>query len=317
MGAGICMRAAGASLLLTVALALGACDRPHGATDPGQSATTPATALNPPTGQTVPTATTTQRQEAGLAPTQPGKAVHLNEDGSETVDATGGDSGTHNALLTAVASTVAAATPTASAATTTAPVLWQEGVNYTRLVPAQPTDAPQGQVEVLEFFWYGCPHCYAIDAQVESWRKAKPAYVNFSRVPVMWSEGHRSTARLFYTLKSMGKIEQLHGDVFKEIHVNGDPLIAADPNDTVGAERIQTEFVGKFGISADEFKKAYHAIGVETSLQRADELVQRYHIDGVPTFVINGKYVADVRTAGSPERLLALVDDLAALDHKR
>lgn len=317
MRTGLTMRAAGASLLLIAALALGACGRQHGSTEPGQSATTPATALRPPAGQAAPTATATERQEAGLAPTQPDKVARLNEDGSETVEATTGDSGTHNALLTAVASTMAATTPTASAAaTTTAPTLWQEGVNYTRLVPGQPTDVAAGQVEVLEFFWYACPHCYAIDPQVESWRKTKPAYINFSRVPVMWSEGHRSTARLFYALKSIGKVEQLHGDIFKEIHVNGDPLIAADPNDAAGAERIQTQFVGKFGVSGDEFKKAYHSIGVETSLQRADELVQRYHIDAVPTFVINGKYVADVRTAGSPERLLALVDDLAALEHK-
>ncbi len=167
----------------------------------------------------------------------------MNEDGSETVDETSGDSGTHNALLAAVASSMAAATPAASAATASTPTQWQEGVNYNRLVPAQPTAAAPGQVEVIEFFWYGCPHCYAIDPLVESWRKAKPAYVSFSRVPVMWSEGHRSTARLYYTLESLGKLEQLHGEVFKEIHVNGDFLVTNDPNDTAGAERLQTTFV--------------------------------------------------------------------------
>jgi thiol:disulfide interchange protein DsbA len=173
-----------------------------------------------------------------------------------------------------------------------------------------------GQVEVLEFFWYACPHCYAIDPLVESWKKTKPGFVSFSRVAVMWSEGHRSTARLYYTLESMGKLDQLHGEVFKEIHVNGNPLIATDPNDTAGAERLQTAFVKKFGISEDAFKKAYHSFAVETALQRADQLVLRYRIEGVPTFVVNGKYVADVRSAGTPERLLSLVDDLAAQEHK-
>ena len=115
----------------------------------------------------------------------------------------------------------------------------------------------------------------------------------------------------------MGKLDQLHGEVFKEIHVNGDPLIASDPNDAAGAERIQATFLKKFGISEDAFKKAYHSFAVETDLQRADQLVQRYRIEGVPTFVINGKYVADVRSAGSPERLLSLVDDLSAQEHKR
>jgi thiol:disulfide interchange protein DsbA len=203
-----------------------------------------------------------------------------------------------------------------AATTTTAPTPWQEGVNYTRLVPGQPTSVPAGQVEVLEFFWYGCPHCFAIDPLVESWKKTKPAFITFSRVPVMWSEGHRSTARLYYTLESMGKIDQLHGEVFKEIHTNGNPLVATDPNDTAGALRLQAAFLKKFGISEDAFKKASQSFAVETALQRADQLVLRYRIEGVPTFVVNGKYVADVRSAGAPERLLSLVDDLAAQEHK-
>jgi thiol:disulfide interchange protein DsbA len=194
--------------------------------------------------------------------------------------------------------------------------LWQEGVNYTRLVPAQPTAVPTGQVEVLEFFWYACPHCYAIDPLVESWKKTKPAYISFSRVHVMWNEGHRALARLYYTLDSMGKLDQLHGEVFKEIHVNGNPLVASDPNNAAESERIQTAFVTKHGISESDFKKAYHSFAVETALQRADELVQRYRIDGVPTFVVNGKYVADVRSADGQERLLSLVGDLAAQEHK-
>lgn len=311
------MRAAGLSLLLCAALALGACGKQQSANEQSQATTTPAAALAPPPVSTAPTATVSEQQAAGLVPSQPTKITRPNEDGSETVEDTTADSGTHNPLLAAVASTVAAASSTASAATTmTAPTPWQEGINYTRLVPAQPTSVPAGQVEVLEFFWYACPHCYAIDPLVESWKKTKPGFISFSRVPVMWSEGHRSTARLYYTLESMGKLEQLHGEVFKEIHVNGDPLIASDANDTAGAERIQTVFVKKLGISEDAFKNAYHSFAVETALQRADQLVQRYRVEGVPTFVVNGKYVADVRSAGSPERLLSLVDDLAVQEHK-
>jgi thiol:disulfide interchange protein DsbA len=79
---------------------------------------------------------------------------------------------------------------------------------------------------------------------------------------------------------------------------------------------MQSVFVQRFGISADAFKSAYHSFGVETNLQRADQLEQRYRIASVPTFVINGKYVADVATAGSPERLFNLINDLAAIEHK-
>ena len=316
------MRAAGlVSLLLCLTFGLGACGRQQTAAQQSPDASPPATALAPPATTTAPTATVSEQQAVGLAPAQPTKVTRLNEDGSETVEETSGDNGSHNPLLAAVASTMAASASTASAAPATpaatpGPTQWQEGVNYTRLVPAQPTSVPAGQVEVLEFFWYGCPHCYAIDPLVESWRKSKPAYISFSRVPVMWSEAHRSTARLYYTLESMGKLGQLHDEIFKEIHVNGDPLIASDPNDTAGAERIQTAFVKKFGISEDDFKKAYHSFAVETALQRADQLVQRYRIEGVPTFVVNGKFEADVRSAQSPERLIALVGDLAAQEHK-
>lgn len=309
------MRSARLSILLCVALTLAACGRRDAQSDHASLATTPDTSLMPPSGAPKP-ATPDQQRAAGLVAGQPAKVHRPNEDGSETVDETTGDSGSHNALLAAVASTMIATTPAATAAGTAVASNWQDGVNYTRLVPAQPTAVAPGQVEVLEFFWYGCPHCYALDPLVESWRKTKPAYIAFSRVPVMWSEGHRSTARLFYTLESMGKLDQLHSEIFKEIHVNNDPLIAGDPNDVAAAEKIQTAFVKKFGVPEDAFTKAYHSFSVETSLQRADQLAQRYRVDGVPTFVVDGKYVADVRSAGSPERLIALVGDLAAQEHK-
>jgi len=290
--------------LLGLTLALGGCGgKQSGTVEPARSDTTPATALTPPA-------------PAAAAP-KPATLTRLNEDGTESREEPAGDSSTRGPLLTAVAATLAAGTSKAAAATVTdPPTLWQEGVNYTRLVPAQPTYVAPGQVEVLEFFWYGCPHCYALDPLVEAWRKTKAPYVAFSRVPVMWSEAHRSTARLFYTLKSLGKLDQLHGDVFKEIHLNGDPLVTGDPNDTAGAERLQSAFVGKFGISADQFSKAYRSLPVETDLQRADELGLRYRVEAVPTFVVNGKYVADVRTAGSQERLIAMIEDLAAQEHR-
>jgi thiol:disulfide interchange protein DsbA len=242
------------------------------------------------------------------------KTSRPNQDGSEIMEESAGDNGTHNALLAAVASTIAAATPSASAQPA-GPTIWQPGVNYTLIVPAQPTSVPAGQIEVLEFFWYACPHCYDLDPLVEAWRKTKPAYVTFTRVPVTWSPGHRDLARLFYTLQTLGKLDQLHSDVFKEIHVNGNPLVAQD-GDEAETERMQTAFVKKEGISEDAFKKAYHSFAVDADLQKADALVQRYRIDGVPTFVVNGKYLTDARLAGSHERLMALVGDLVALEHK-
>jgi len=305
------MRARRASLLLVSALALAACGKQQSAGDRA-----PAVAP-PPVTAAATTHAPPQQKAAEPASEAPSKITRINEDGSETVEEVSGDTGARNPLLAAVSGTVTAATPTAAAATLSGPVLWQEGVNYTRLVPAQPTAVAAGQVEVLEFFWYACPHCYGIDPMVEAWRKTKPAYVSFSRVPVMWNEGHRSLARLYYTLESLGKLDQLHGEVFKEIHVNGDLLVSPDGTNDAESERMQIAFVKKFGIPEDSFRTAYQSFAVETDLQKADQLVQRYRVDGVPTFVVNGKFVADVRSAGSPENLLSLIGDLAAQEHKR
>jgi len=304
------MRLRGLAIGFGLALVLAGCGKQQSADERAPTSAAPAAAL--------PTPAAAGQQKTSLqASDLPSKAARMNEDGSETVDTAAGDNGSHNPILAAVASTVAASMSAASAATaTTAPTPWQEGVNYTRIVPAQPTSVAAGQVEVLEFFWYACPHCYDLDPLVEKWNKSKPAYISFSRVHVMWSEGHRSLARLFYTLESMGKLDQMHSEIFKAIHEKGNPLVANDPTDTMETERIQALFVKKFGISEDDFRKAYHSFAVDTALQRADQLMERYRIDAVPTFVINGKYVADVHTAGGPERLISLVGDLAAQEHK-
>jgi protein dithiol oxidoreductase (disulfide-forming) len=238
---------------------------------------------NGPAAASAPGAAVTPRSDAAgqkpaeQASDQPSKITRMNEDGSETVEDVPSDSGVHNPLLAAVASTIAASTSTASAAAAVSGS-WQEGVNYTRLVPAQPTAVAAGQVEVLEFFWYACPHCYGMDPLVESWKRTKPAYVSFSRVHVMWNEGHRSLARLYYTVESMGKLDQLHGEIFREIHVNGNALVAANPNNQAETERIQSAFVRRFGISESDFKSAYHSMSVDLALQRADELVERYRV---------------------------------------
>jgi thiol:disulfide interchange protein DsbA len=294
-----------------LAIVLAACGRQQAGNPSAGVTAAPPT----PAGASAAPGTVAAKDRPGApADTESSTITRINEDGSESVEDTSSDNGTRNAMLAAVASTVSG---TATAATPlAAPMLWQEGVNYTRLVPAQPTSAPAGQVEVLEFFWYACPHCYAIDPLVEAWRKSKPAYVSFSREHVMWNEADRQLARLFYTLQSMGKMDEMHNEVFKELHVNMHPL--TDPgNDERKSEELQTAFVVKHGISAAVFKSTYHSFAVETAMQRGDQLWQRYKIQAVPTFVINGKYVADIGTAKGEDKLLALVSDLAALEHKR
>jgi protein dithiol oxidoreductase (disulfide-forming) len=298
-----------ALLAIGVALALTACGRQE------PSGLAPAKAPAP---AAAPAVKTTAAPVPGKTAAEAGKPLtitHFNEDGSETIEETPGDTSAQNKLLAAVASTVAAATPSASAAAASGSP-WQDGVNYTRVVPAQPTNVAAGQVEVLEFFWYACPHCYALEPTVLNWLKSKPAYVTFTRVPVEWNEGHRSLAHLFYALEAMGKLNDLHSEIFKEIQQNGDPLIGPDPSNAAAAERVQLSFIKKMGLSDADFEKAYQDMNVQTAMQRADQLVQRYRITSVPMFVINGKYITDVTMAGGPEKLMSMLNDLTAQEHK-
>jgi thiol:disulfide interchange protein DsbA len=184
---------------------------------------------------------------------------------------------------------------------------FKEGVNYQRIVPAQPTTVAPGKVEVVEVFWYGCGHCFALDPAIEAWRsKSKPAYVEFTRIPAMWNDSTRMHARLYYTTDALGKLGELHTPIFREIHVNGNPLNSVD--------RL-TAFFKQHGVGADDFNKTFSSFAVETSLQRADFLNRRYRIQSVPTIVVNGKYTTDVGMAGGEEPLFALIGELAAHEH--
>lgn len=183
---------------------------------------------------------------------------------------------------------------------------FKEGANYTKIVPAQPTGAGPGKVEVTEVFWYGCGHCFTLDPAIESWRAKKPAYVEFVRVPAMWNDATRMHARVFYTAELLGKLDQLHTLIFRELHVSGNPL------NTV--EKI-SEFFQKHGVSKDEFTQAFSSFAVESKLQRADFLNRRYRIQSVPTVVVNGKYSTDVGMAGGETQLFGLIEELAAHEH--
>jgi thiol:disulfide interchange protein DsbA len=192
---------------------------------------------------------------------------------------------------------------------------WQPGVNYDPVVPAQPTSVAPGKVEVMEVFWLACPHCYALEPHIHSWLKSKPAYVEFVRVPVIWQDIHRAHARLYYTLEALGR-DDLIAKAFDTIHQDLEnrvpPLVGQSEEETF---RLQQQFAVQNGVSADDFAKAYNSFSVSSNLQRAEEITQRYHVQGVPFFVVNGKYSSDVAKAGSESKLIELINDLAASEH--
>jgi len=178
------------------------------------------------------------------------------------------------------------------------------GVNYKLLEPAQPTEVAPGKVEVVEVFWYACGHCYLLEPKLETWeRSAKPAYVQLVRMPATWNETLKTHARLFYTAELLGKLPQLHSDIFREINVKGDRLDSP--------QSIQAYFLAR-GVSKADFEKAFSSFAVESKVRRADDMNRRYKITATPSFIVNGKYMTDVQMAGSEEKLFEVINALAA-----
>jgi thiol:disulfide interchange protein DsbA len=190
---------------------------------------------------------------------------------------------------------------------------WKAGTNYVPLVPAQPTSVAPGKVEVVEVFWYACPHCNALEPFIQSWLKNKPEYIEFVRVPVMWGPVHRAHAKLFYMLRAL-KREDLDQKVFDTIHKDGNMLVSNDEQTT---RKMQLDFLKANGVSVEDFNKAWDSVAVSTGLQRAEKLTDSYRVNGVPLIVINGKYTTDVGMAGGAGQLLQLINDLAASEKQR
>ena len=195
---------------------------------------------------------------------------------------------------------------------------WTAGTNYLVVSPAQPTDVGSGKVEVLEIFWYACPHCFALEPFIESWQKKKAPYIEFVNVPVMWGPMHRSHAQLFYSLKALGKLDTLHARAFQDVHhlvdLKQPPLVA--PGDDAETLHMMTNWARSNGIAAQDFTDAWNSFSVNKDLQTAEEITRRYKVEGVPLFIINGKYVTDLGMAGGQANLVSLIDDLAASEKR-
>lgn len=193
------------------------------------------------------------------------------------------------------------------------PAKWLPGTNYTQLEAPQATTAAKGKVEVLELFWYGCSHCFALDPALETWKAGKAAYVEFTRVPVVWGPAHAQHAKIFYTLRAL-KRDDLHAKVFAAIHEGGQMLAARDE---VTARELHRKFFVDNGVTAKDFDAAYDSMTVATQLRRAETLTQSYQVASVPIIVVNGKYSTGVSLAGGTPQLLNLINDLAASEKGR
>jgi thiol:disulfide interchange protein DsbA len=190
---------------------------------------------------------------------------------------------------------------------------WHAGTNYTLLEKPQPVSVAPGKVLVTEVFWYGCPHCNALDPTLEAWKLGKPEYVEFVRVPVVWGPVHRQHAKLFYTLQALGRAD-LHTRVFEAIHRDGNFLAAQTDED---ARALQLAFLRQHGITEQAFNAAYDSPEVAGNLQRAEEYTRDYQVSSVPVIFVNGKYATSFSEAGGNSELISLINDLAASERQQ
>jgi protein dithiol oxidoreductase (disulfide-forming) len=172
--------------------------------------------------------------------------------------------------------------------------------------PQTVTTVAPGQIEVAEVFMFSCPHCFTFEGHVDEWLARKPDYVKFVRIPAQWNRVAQLHARAFYTAELLGKTEQIAKPFFTEFHTNHNQL---DTQAKLAA------FFARFGVDETTFNNTFTSFGVDTQLARANDLLQRYGVEGTPAVVVAGKYLTNGTMAGSYGNWFAIIDELAATEH--
>jgi protein dithiol oxidoreductase (disulfide-forming) len=176
----------------------------------------------------------------------------------------------------------------------------QAGVDFKLVQPAQPTDQ-KSKIEVIEFFWYGCPHCFAFDPILEAWVKKLPADVSFKRVPVAFRPDFEIHSKLFYALEVLQASEALHKKVFDAIHIEQKKLDKPE---------ALADFVAANGIDRVKFLEALNSFSVQAKVAKAKKTFVAYKIEGVPTMAVNGKFTTAATLVGNHQNALLMVDYL-------
>ena len=176
---------------------------------------------------------------------------------------------------------------------------YEEGKHYKRV--DHPKTIEGDTVEVLEFFWYGCPHCYSFEPYIGKWEKNKPENVAFERIPATFQPMWVLHARAYYALQMLGVGEQIHPKFFSEIHNKKNYMKTLD---------ALIAFVEKQGVNRTEFVDAMNSFTVETKVRKAQKLVNGYKLNGVPSVTVNGKYLISASMAGSYDNMIKIMNYL-------
>lgn len=196
---------------------------------------------------------------------------------------------------------VSALAACATAPAWSAPEAFKEGKDYLALKQRAPVESDKGKVEVVEFFWYSCPHCNAFEPELNAWLGKLPPTVDFKRVPVRFRADFEPQQRLYYSLDAMGQLPKLHGKVFHAIHVERNPLTTP---------QSIFEWVAKQGVDRAAFETTFNSFGVAGKAKRAAQLQEAYQVEGVPALGVAGRFYVDGGLAGSMSRALQVVDRL-------
>ncbi|EJZ55801.1 thiol:disulfide interchange protein DsbA/DsbL [Pseudomonas sp. TH49] len=173
---------------------------------------------------------------------------------------------------------------------------------YVELANPVPVAVP-GKIEVVELFWYGCPHCYSFEPVINPWVEKLPSDVNFVRIPAMFGGPWDAHGQMFLTLEAMGVEHKVHAAVFNAIQKDRKPL--TKPED-------MADFLATQGVDKDKFLATFNSFAIKGQIVKAKDLAKKYEISGVPTMIVNGKYRFDVGSAGGEKEALQLADQLIA-----
>jgi len=182
---------------------------------------------------------------------------------------------------------------------------FKEGKDY-KAITAQTTDSGD-KIEVLEFFWYGCPHCYSFEPNINAWKKSKPANVVFTRVPAIFRPDWEVQARTYYALLNMGVIEDIHEKIFAAIHKDKKRL---------DKKKQLVDFVVRNGVDREKFLTEYSSFAVDGMVRKAKKMLKPYQIQGVPTIAVNGKYITSGSMAGSYDNMIRILDHFVENESK-
>lgn len=178
-----------------------------------------------------------------------------------------------------------------------------EGQDYERLRRQNLAEPGADRVEVVEVFWYGCPHCYTLEPMVAEWLERRGDEVNFVRVPATLNRNWEPHARAFYVAQALDVFEQAHPALFRALH---------EENKRLDDRKSLAKFFTQFGVEPKAFNEAWDAFGTQTRLRRDQGLIKKYRLFGVPAMVVDGQYLVTIDKAGSYPRMLEIVDELIA-----